>query len=70
MARKEKIQVYVPQDVDFDELINKVAALRKTEGKQYRPFGKMEHTVSEVIIDALQELAAEWDDGKKSVKKT
>lgn len=69
MARKEKVLIYIPNKVDFDVLIDKVVKLRESEGKKYRPFGKMAHTLSEVVIDALNELAQEWDAREAEKKK-
>lgn len=67
MARKHKALLYIPDDDAFNALIEKIAARRKSEGKVYRRYGKMEHTFSEVVIDALNEyLQLSGDKSKES----
>lgn len=58
---KNRVQIYVQDEDEFKAMIAKVAALRKSEGKEYKPWYGLDYTVSEVILDALSELAQEWD---------
>lgn len=56
MSRKDKIQIYIPVGIGWQELVEQVVELRKSEGKLYSPWYGREFTTSEVVIDALQEL--------------
>jgi hypothetical protein len=66
MARKNKVQIYIPVKEDWESLVEKLVGLRRGEGKEYTPWLGMNYTTSEVVIDAMKELARriEETDGK------
>lgn len=65
---KNRVQIYVQDEDEFKALVAKVAALRKSEGKEYKPWYGLDYTVSEVILDALDQLAQEWDTRQSEAK--
>lgn len=56
MARKDKVQIYIPIRNDWDKLVERVVELRESEGMVYTPWQGLEYTASEVVIDAMKEL--------------